>query len=418
MQVYKFGGGIIRDATAIEKLRDFLVQNKNDKVILVLSAIDKTTNKLEKLISEFLHEKSQFYKSFNQIKQFHHGLINALNFNNSGAVEKNIHDLFDELNAKFNDYKQQEFDFLYDQLVCFGELISSKLISCYLTDQEIDNNWFDIRAYLKTSDLYRNAEVKEDVSKGLLNQYIQENTSRLYITQGFIGSSEQGHSTTLGREGSDYTAALIGNFTHAEKVVLWKDVKGIYNADPKNYEKAILIPELSYDDALELTKLGSKVLHYKSINPLKELNIPLEVKLFDLAVESGSRICSEAHPIKHIPIIVHRFNKYVLKIKSTPKKGFSKKDEQYILDSISDTRLVINFHVTKGSVKYVCLNNFPELILRIMVQLSKYYHIEVFDQVCMIKVKNGRQEIIDHLSEGKDLLISELHDHIHYLFYT
>lgn len=418
MQIYKFGGGIIRDAIAIEKLRQILDQNKNDKIIVVLSAIDKTTNKLEKLISEFLHDKPLFYKSFNQIKGFHSGLIEALNFNNPDLALQSINDLFDELNESFIRYQHEEFAFLYDQIVCFGEIISSKLVSAYLSDQGIENKWFDIRHYLKTSDLFRNAEILDDISRNNINRFILDYDFRLYITQGFIGATEQGLSTTLGREGSDYTAALLGNFTHAERVVVWKDVKGVYNADPKNYDKAILIPELTYDDALELTNLGSKVLHHKSINPLKELNIPLEVRLFDLSIIPGSCISRSAHPIEHIPIIVHRFNKYILKIKSTLDHGFEEEDNQKILSCIGSLNMEINFQLSQGAVQYICLNNFPELILKVMVQLSKFYNIEVFDQVCMIKVKNGNPEIIDHLSEGKELLISESQDNIHYIFYT
>ena len=417
MQVFKFGGGIIQDAHAIEKLHLILQQYQNEKIIVVLSAINKTTNSLEKLISEFLHDKKQFYVSLEKIKSFHLEVIQALRYTDDLPIKQEVNSLFDEILKTFVSNEDKDFDFLYDQIVCYGELISSKLISEYLNQKGLENTWFDIREYLKTSNLFRNAAIIETLSRENVVDFVASSEANLMITQGFIGSTIDGFSTTLGREGSDYTAALLGNFTKSEQVVVWKDVKGVYNADPKNYPHALLIPELTYQDALELTQLGAKVLHHNSITPLQSLNIPLEVRQFDLAAEKGSIIHDSAEPIAHIPIIIHRFHKYLLKIQSKTNEELSALEKEQIFDCIRDNHMVLNFQATIDQAQYLCLNNFPELILKVMVQLSKYYHIEVFDQVCMVKVKNAQADIIEQLTQGKDLLISDLQDNIQYIFY-
>ena len=247
-------------------------------------------------------------------------MIQALRYTDDLPIKQEVNSLFDEILKTFVSNEDKDFDFLYDQIVCYGELISSKLISEYLNQKGLENTWFDIREYLKTSNLFRNAAIIETLSRENVVDFVASSEANLMITQGFIGSTIDGFSTTLGREGSDYTAALLGNYTKSEQVVVWKDVKGVYNADPKNYPHALLIPELTYQDALELTQLGAKVLHHNSITPLQSLNIPLEVRQFDLAAEKGSIIHDSAEPIAHIPIIIHRFHKYLLKIQSKTKR--------------------------------------------------------------------------------------------------
>jgi aspartate kinase len=416
MQVFKFGGGVIRNAEAIRLLADIISQQQ-ERCWIVLSAMNKTTNKLELLISEYLHDKQKFYQLFEEIKAFHLQIADDLGLDENEQATQGIHDLFDELKTVFSTYQHADFAMFYDQVVCYGELLSSFLIHQYLLSRKIQNNFVDIRQLLKTDSSFRKARVNYDLSRQLVTNYVNQQYETLFITQGFIASDENNLSTTLGREGSDYTAALLASMTDSEKVVLWKDVDGIYNADPKFYHSAIRIPELNYTDAIELTELGAKVLHYKSIGPVQERNIPLEVRAFCSDFETGSCIHAKAKSIGHIPIIIHRFNKYMLRFLPKEHVMLDKKQLAEIKEGVIELNMELNFSCLDSNAFYVCLNNLPELILQLVVKLSKIYHVEVTDQVCMLKIRNGNDAILNELTRDKDLLISTKVDDINYIFY-
>ena len=277
MKVYKFGGASVKDAFAIKNIAYILSQTNTNDLIIVVSAMGKTTNALENIIEKFF-KKEDYISSIKELKRYHKHILSDLFNNNSDTVFKTLDNIFEKLNHEFISLKSDNYDYIYDQIVSYGELISTKIISAYLSDVGIENEWIDARSIIKTNDEYRDAKVNWSLTKELINDQI--NFSNCVITQGFIGSDNNNITTTLGREGSDYTAGIFAYCLDAKSVSIWKDVPGILTGDPKYIKNTELISKLSYDEAIELTYYGASIIHPKTIQPLYRKGIPLHVKSF------------------------------------------------------------------------------------------------------------------------------------------
>ena len=416
MKVFKFGGGILKEAASIRMLHQILQFYSGDNLVIVLSAFNKTTNNLEKLISEYFYDKNLFYASFDKLRSYHHHIVSNLGFGEDSKLAHEVNRLFEDLTVSFENYRSYPYNVLYDQVVSFGELLSCHIISEYLKSVGLENTFVDARKVIKTNNRYRNAEVdylKTDYEvKKMLG--LEKN---IYIIQGFIGSSPEGLTTTLGREGSDYSAAVIANLCQAEEAVFWKDVPGIFNADPKYYAKASLIRELCYDDARNLTGLGAKVLHYKTIKPLEEKNIPLYLNLFAFPVSRGTVIYDEAAKINDQSVIVHRFNKILMSIKSANASELTEKDIQKIESLIENQHLEINYKNKVAGVFFVSLNHLVEPIIALRDELKRLFKVEIHFGVCMLKIQNAGEDVFDEVLQGVELIHRDRISDVSYLFY-
>jgi len=288
MQVFKFGGASVKDAKGVRNVATVLETTGPKQKVIVISAMGKTTNKLETIISLYFDNSKDFSVAISELKNDHYEILDKLFEDRSHPVYTKTNYFFDEMSIFFDRNKSPNYDFVYDQVVGFGELISTSIVSYYLKSVGFDNVWHDCRNLIDTDDTYRDAEVKwENTQRKILNRI---NKEELSITQGFIGSDSNNFTTTLGREGSDYTAGIFAYCLNAENVTIWKDVPGVLNGDPNVFENTKLLEQISYEEAIELAFFGASVIHPKTLQPLQQKEIPLFVKSFYNPKNRGTKV--------------------------------------------------------------------------------------------------------------------------------
>lgn len=327
MKIFKFGGASVSTVERIQNVAAILQQHSNEKLLVVISAMGKTTNALEKVVEAFYEgDKMKALELFNAVKQQHIELATTLSGQN--ITPDYLNDFFTEAEWLLHDKPVRSFDYYYDQVVCIGELLSTAIISYYLNEKGIENRWMDVRDLLRTDDNFRDARIDWSFTSGKVKQVIEPafRHINLIITQGFIGATDENESTTLGREGSDYSAAIFANLLNAESQTIWKDVPGVMNADPKQYAEAQWIQELSYREVIEMAYYGAQVIHPKTIKPLQNKNIPLYVRSFLQPDAEGTRISHKNTP-ELPPIIVYKHNQVLMQ--------FSSKDYSFVSEGLS-----------------------------------------------------------------------------------
>src|SRR5580698_3930392 len=283
MKVFKFGGASASTIERIKHLPRIIGSYEGEKILIVISAMGKTTNALEKVAEAYYNNKKEdSLQLFNLVKQNHLTTVKYLLVRNYNDTEKKLVELFTEIEWILHDRPVKPFDYYYDQIVCVGELLSTTILSAYLQEESIPNLWIDVRDVFRTDDNFRDANIDWTYTEKKVTTDVRQlfDTRDIVITQGFIGSTDENESTTLGREGSDYSAALFANMLNAESLTIWKDVKGVMNADPKEFPDATFISELSYEEVIEMAYYGAQVIHPKTIKPLQNKGIPLYVKCF------------------------------------------------------------------------------------------------------------------------------------------
>lgn len=272
MKIFKFGGASVKDAEGVKNVVKVLQTTGSKNMVAVVSAMGKTTNALEVVVNDYL-TSSDFSNSLQFVKEYHQEILEGLFENQQAPVYAKVKDLFRELENFLKHNRSEKYDFVYDQVVCYGELISTRIVSEYLQENGIKNEWKDARQLIKTDSTYRDARVDWDETQELITREI--NRTALTITQGFIGADSNNFTTTLGREGSDYTAAIFAYCLDAHDVTIWKDVPGVLNGDPRVFENTRLLDQISYEEAIELAFFGASVIHPKTLQPLQRKEIPL-----------------------------------------------------------------------------------------------------------------------------------------------
>ncbi len=348
MKIYKFGGASVKDAAGVRNVASIIAKEKNNDILVVISAMGKSTNALETLVNTaFKNDKS----ASTILKDFilsHNQLLNELFEENSFIWTNEVRNLFLELECLIdNENLKDDYDFLYDQIVSFGELISTRIVSAYLLSQNIQNQWLDARNFIITDSRYRDAKVQWDETERVVTNRLKPLSAKnLIITQGFIGKGEKGETTTLGREGSDYSAAIFGKLLGAESVTIWKDVAGVMNADPKKFDNTVLISELSYNDAIELAYYGASVIHPKTIQPLKAANIPLFVKSFLNIDQPGTKVSEFSKPLS-VPCKIHKSNQLMLEISTKDFNFIVEEHLKQIFEALSNFK--VRAHIMQNS---------------------------------------------------------------------
>ena len=290
MKVFKFGGASVKDAEGVKNLANILKEYQNDNPLVVISAMGKTTNALEKVARAFYLKQEDASDQVEKVKEFHFSILHDL-FDESHAVFDAVNNLFVEIEWALEDDPRPEYPYEYDQIVSIGELLSTTIVSYYLNQIGVANNWLDARDVIKTDNQYQQANIDWVLTTQLINKLVQKD--KLTITQGFIGCTSENFTTTLGREGSDYSAAIFASVLVAKKLVVWKDVAGVLHADPRYFDDAKKLDSLSFQEAIELAFYGASVIHPKTIQPLKKNNIPLEVRSFLNPKEKGTWIAED-----------------------------------------------------------------------------------------------------------------------------
>lgn len=404
MKVYKFGGASVKDAAAVKNVFE-IIKRENSNLAVVISAMGSCTNMLETLVKTFYEQDEKKHVIFNEFKAYHLQIIEDL-FGEKG-MPQGVYELFTELEHKLNTRPSYDYNFEYDQIICFGELISTRIVSDYLNAAGHANKWMDVRNSLKTDDTYRDAKVDWEWTDELIKSDFDFADTTVYITQGFIGSTTTNMTTTLGREGSDFTAAIIGSVLGAESVSIWKDVPGILSADPKKMKDVVKIGELSYKEAVEMTHSGAKVIHPKTMQPLHNKGIPLLVKSFVLPTDPGTVIHAIDHKIELPPIFILKENQVLITLSA---KDFS-------IISIGDIERVVNFLI--GKLIKVTLMQQSAIDLNIVAdasgddleevfgELSEHYKIRYNTGLTLVTIRHYTEEVLDWMVKEKDIYLEQ-----------
>jgi len=404
MRVFKFGGASVKDAEGVKNLAQ-IVKQYHEPLVVVISAMGKTTNAMERIVEAYLEKDSEELKSqLNDLELYHKGICAEL-FEVKACDD--VDQLLTQLRQRLQIEPSLNYDFEYDQIVPFGELLSTTIVSAYLNHIMQHNKWVDIRKVLKTDDCYRSAGVNWELTQQFMLDTFKENTHTLYVTQGFIGSTENNLTTTLGREGSDYTGAIIAYALNANDLSIWKDVAGVLNADPRWYPNATKIDELSYWEAIELTYYGAQVIHPKTLKPLQNKGIPLLVNSFIEPDNEGTVIQTSEQKGELQPIYVLKRDQVLL--------SMSPKDFSFIIEeSLSDIFQVFSKHRIKLNMMQTSALNFSvcvddsKRISAAIEELSEQLDVRYNENMELLTIRHYNDSSIQKMMKGKVVVDSQV----------
>ena len=405
MKVYKFGGASVRSAEGIRNIAH-IVSGVSDNLFIVVSAMGKTTNAMEVVLDFFMKadHKASLAK-LAEVENYHYEIIAEL-FADKTKGNAAVEPLFAELRTYLTEGVGDEYDRWYDRLVSYGEVISTRIVSAFLAESGIANEWVDMRGLLVTDSNYREANVRMEDSQARLQKVADFSKNRIYLGQGFIGANIKGDPTTLGREGSDYSAAVVGNLLNAESVSIWKDVPGILNADPRLFESTVLIPEMTYLDAVELAYSGAQIIHPKTIKPLQNKNIPLFVRPFGSPTEAGSVIKATTEKPIDVPVLILRKNQVLITVRP--------RDFSFVLEeSLSKAFAVMNKHRLKVSLIQssaisisVCVDN-SRYLSGALDELGNDFNVNYNDSLELLTIRGISEEIVEKTTGSRTILLKQ-----------
>ena len=409
MKVFKFGGASVNSVERIKIVGKILKQFSGEKILVVISAMGKTTNALEKVAEAFFEGKQEEALSlFTGIKNQHLNTSKYLLVTNYLPCEQQLKDFFTEVEWLLHDKPVREFDYYYDQVVCIGELISTSIVSHYLVEAGVKNEWVDVRDIFRTDDNFREATIDWEFTNNKIQSSIIPlfNSADIILTQGFIGSTDENESTTLGREGSDYSASVFANMLDAESQTIWKDVESVMSADPKQFADAQPIHELNYNEVIEMAYYGAQVIHPKTIKPLQNKEIPLYVKCFLNPSLPGTAIHSQS--LKGLPpIIVLKENQVMMEMIS---KDFSFVGEHHVgtlYHLFEKFKLKPNL-TQNGAISFTAvLDNWPDKIEKLAFEASSIFDVKVTNNLSLLTIRHYTREVFDKLTEGKKILLQQ-----------
>ena len=414
MQVFKFGGASVKDADSVKNVAEILKKYGTSATIVVISAMGKTTNKLEELTNAWFYKKGNVEAVLAEIKSFHLEIVKNLFGNDSQKILNELENVFVELIWSTEEEPASTYNHHYDQIVCQGEVLATKIVSSYLNHIGIKNVWMDARGILQTDNSYREGKVNYNLSETLVqNQLLPlfKNTNTV-ITQGFIGGTSENYTTTLGREGSDYTAALLAYFTNSEKVIIWKDVPGVLNADPKYFKNTKKIDELTYHDAIELTYFGTSVIHPKTIKPLQNKNIPLFVKSF-LNPDDAGTVVRDSDKRVEVASYIFKTNQILLSIQPKDFSFIAEDNLSAIFSLFSKYNVHANMIQNSAISFSVCTDDDSNKIEPLITDLQEQFKVLYNKDVQLMTIRNYDNDIISKLSTGKIVLIEQRSRYTH-----
>jgi aspartate kinase len=418
MKVFKFGGASVDGIERIRHVGKIIAEYRGEKLVIVISAIGKTTNALEKVAEAFYASKTETaLELFNVIKQSHLNFAKYLLVRNYNETLEQLSHFFTEIEWLLHDKPVRDYDYYYDQIVCIGELLSTAIISAYLNETGIANQWLDVRDIFRTDNNFRDANINWEITGRQVTNILLPllEGKDIVITQGFIGSTDENESTTLGREGSDYTAAVFANLLNADSQTIWKDVEGIMNADPKKFKAAQLISELNYNEIIEMAYYGAQVIHPKTIKPLQNKGIPLFVKSFTNSSLPGTII--HAKHVKGLPPVIVLKEKQVL-------MQFNARDFSFIgehavgeLFHLFEQAKIKPNLTQNGAISFLCcLDDHEEKIERIASEASMLFDVEVEKGLTLLTIRHYTEELLrSMLTDKKTVLRQEFHQTVQVL---
>ncbi len=407
MLVFKFGGASVKDAEGIINLAHVVKQYHNNQLLIVVSAMGKTTNALEKLTKAYVEQTDDLHTIYEEIKQYHYYILSEL-FEPSDSVFDEVANTFVEIDWMIEDEPQDDPDFIYDQIVSIGELVSTRIITAYLNKEGLKSQWVDVRSYIHTDNTYREGIVQWDKTCDSIKQGIPPLLEKgIVVTQGFLGGTSENFTTTLGREGSDYTASIFASCLNAESVTTWKDVPGILNADPKFFEDTIKFDELTYTEAIEMTYYGASVIHPKTIKPLQNAKIPLLVKPFNNPGTPGTIIKEHSAIVFKKPIIIVKQNQVLLSISAKDYSFISETHLSDIFSLFAKNHVKVNLMQTSALSFTVCIDLNEDRFNKLLKDLSENYKVKYNNDLILMTLRHYDLNSLRDLTLGKTILLEQ-----------
>jgi len=405
MKVYKFGGASVKDAGGIKNLAS-IVSAETGNLVIVVSAFGKTTNALEMVLRSWMAGGNDYKGHLENVYNYHSSVADEL-FRGGNTAKGRIDMSFALLKEYLQTKKKADFDFEYDQVVSFGELWSTIIVCEYLKKTGLDAEWIDIRSNILTDDRFRDANILWSETTGRVKASLDFRRHRMFVTQGFIGGTISGHTTTLGREGSDYTAAVIANILDAESVTFWKDVPGLLNADPKWLNDARRLEQVSYREAVEMTFSGAKVIHPKTIKPLQNKNIPLFVKSFLDPSLKGTMVVAEPKLNEILPVFIRKENQMLISI--LPKDfSFAMGDNLgMIFHLFVQNGIKVNLVEASAISINVCIDDERSKIENLLIALKESYSIVYNENMEMFTIRHYTPDALDRIAKGREILLQQ-----------
>ena len=407
MQILKFGGASIKNSTNIKKVAEIINTIDYSNTIIIVSAIGKTTNAFENIIKLYLEDSDEFKNSINELHDFHIKILNEL-FTENHAIYKIIKEDFMEIYNFFKKNKSPNYNFIYDQIISYGEILSSKILNEYLNTIGIKSSFKDVRELIKTDSYYRNSNINWEVTKK--NILAANFNPNITLTQGFIASNEDNFTTTMGREASDYTAAVFAYCLSANSVTIWKDVDGILNADPKKFKNTVLLEKISYDEAIELAFYGASVVHPKTIQPLQKKEIPLFVKSYNNPNAIGTCVSKSKELFPKIPCYILKENQILMSISSLDFSFTINDKTKSILNLLSNYKIKINLTQNSAISLTLCVDDDYNNIDKLTNELKSNFKIHIEKKLKLYTVRNLEKKSIDQFKKGKNIIIEQLYN--------
>lgn len=406
MRIFKFGGASVKDADGVKNVFDVLQKVGHEDVLIVISAMGKTTNALETVIKNYFEKSNEFHASLQEVRKYHNQILLDL-------FDDEEHDVFFAVNSHFADLeyflrsnKSPNYNFVYDQVISYGEIVSTTIVSYYFNHQGLKNNWIDVRNFIKTDATYRDANVDWEQTQKLISKGVKKKA--LNITQGFLGSDENNFTTTLGREGSDYTAAIFAYCLSAESVTIWKDVPGVMNADPRYFENAILLNQISYREAIELAFYGASVIHPKTLQPLQKKEIPLFVKSFINPMLPGTSVSKGADLEPKASCFIVKKNQLLISLSSIDFSFIMEENISEIFALLHKYKIKVSLIQNTAISFSICIEdkfgNFNEL----KTILSKKFKVSYNENVSLYTIRHFSKEAAEMVEKDKTVLVKQI----------
>ena len=410
INVYKFGGASVKDAHAVKNVGTIIRPNHNNLVV-VISAMGKTTNALEKVVEAYFNCDKKCIAYLEEVKSFHFAILNDLFENKQHPIYYEIHNTFIEIEWEIESEPTREYDYIYDQIVAVGELLSTKIVSAYLNEIAIKNTWLDVREIIQTDNTFRNAKINwtltEQLALKIIQPVVAKKEKTIVITQGFIGSSSELFTTTLGREGSDFTAGILAYCLNARSVTIWKDVPGMLNADPKWFDDTKKIDNISYLEAVELAYYGASVIHPKTIKPLQNKNIPLYIKSFIAPANKGTVINGNTIKDEIIPSFIFKMNQVLISIAAKDYSFIVEDNLSQIFGVFANLGITINLMQNSAISFSVCIDFDAQKTKRLIEILRKDYKVLYNENLELVTIRHYDQQTIDRVTLHKKIMVEQ-----------
>ena len=395
----------MKDADGVRNLVKVLGETGTENTFLVISAMGKTTNAMEGVVNAYFKDKVTLPAAIQEVWDYHDQILKGLFPSPKHRIYTDVKSLFEELKGFLAWNKSPKYNFVYDQVVCYGELISTVIVSTYLNESGIQNTWLDIRNFLKTDTNYRDAGIdwkktQDRVAKGV-------DPGKLYVSQGFIGSDENNFTTTLGREGSDYTAAILAYCLNAQSVTIWKDVPGVLNADPRYFDKSQLLHKISYREAIELAFYGASVIHPKTLQPLQRKEIPLHVKSFLNPVDAGTTVGKGEGIDPRVPCFIVKKKQVLMKLSSLDFSFIVEDNISDLFKLLHDYKMKVDMIQNSAISFSVCVDNKFGRLQELLDHLKGKFNVVCHEDVSLYTIRHFDTQAIESLQNGKEVLLEQ-----------